>query len=65
MDFTTRNVDEILNGVLPKKSDTKYKERWDTFAKFAAGKEPNEEMFLQFFDYLRRERNYKASTLWT
>ena len=55
MDFTTRNVDEILNGVLPKKSEAKYKKRWDLLVKFAAGKEPIGEMFLKFFESLRRE----------
>ena len=61
-----RPVTDIMNDtMLPKKSKTVYEKAWQDFKTYVGDKSPEEEDFLQYFDYLHTERNLKSSTLWT
>lgn len=62
----SREVDEIINEEMaPKTSKQKYDQEWKRFLDFSKTDSPCENHYLQYFDTLRRVKNYKASTLWT
>ena len=63
--FNGRDVDDILNGVGPKKSATLYEKRWEEFMEFSKEKGPSEEIVIQFMDFLRQNKGYKTSSLWS
>lgn len=61
-----RDVDEILLGTLPNNSQELYSKRWGEFIIFIGEqRNPEETDFLQYFNSLRNNKKYKASTLWT
>lgn len=62
---STRSVEDILNDIHPKASGALYEKRWNEFLCYCGQNEPDDDMLLKFFDHLRRERGYKASTLWS
>jgi len=63
-----RSVNEILEQINPLKSAKRYEESWSKFIKFNNGIVPeklHEDIFIQYFDYLRNEKQYASSTLWS
>ena len=56
---------DILKKLGPKKTGHLYDIAWEKFEKFreSAGA-PEEQDFIQYFDFLREGRKFKASTLW-
>lgn len=62
-----RNVEEILNDVLPENSKDVYKKRWLAFMDFIGEpiRRPTEDDYLQYFDYLKTEKKMEASSLWS
>ena len=60
-----RGVDEILNETIPKNSKELYVKRWLDFMDFmgAPSRRPNEDDYLQYFDFLHNEK--KASSIWS
>ena len=61
-----RSLDTILNELAPAKSAKEYAKAWETFTRFLGHQNcPSETEYLQFFDHLRRHRDYKASTFWS
>ena len=59
---------DILSKSLPKKSEKQYNATYSEFCKFAEipeMQEPTEEQVIQYMDYLRNEREFKASSMWT
>ncbi len=62
---SSRPVEDILHDLNPKKSAAVYEKRWMEFQKFHGKQNPTEDSLLQFFDYLKRVRGYKASSLWS
>ena len=61
-----RSVDALLSDSIPSKSRSTYEKAWKEFAEFVdkPNEKPNEEDFLQFFDYLKTEKNFVASSIW-
>lgn len=54
-----RSSEEIINNINPMKSVNKYETRWkqfEDFQKLNAAEFPNEENFLQYFDYLENSK---------
>ena len=62
-----RSAREILEQANPINSTKRYDYHWKQFCDFCKLSEgkPNEEDFLQYFDFLKNEKNYAASTLWS
>jgi len=62
-----RSAAEILEKINPIKSTKRYEDTWNKFIKYT-GCLPDklcEEIFIQYFDYLRNEKQFASSTLWT
>ena len=56
---------DILKKLGPKKTGHLYDIAWEKFEKFRESTgAPEEEDFIQYFDYLREGRKFKASTMW-
>jgi len=62
-----RSAREILEQANPINSTKRYDYHWKQFCNFCKLSEgkPNEEDFLQYFDFLKNERQYASSTLWS
>ena len=59
------NIDLILEGTLPTESKTTYLKAWNDFIKIMnIHEQPTEENFIKYFDFLRTEKQQKASTIW-
>ncbi len=62
-----RSANEILSEINSIDSRKRYESHWNKFLEFAdlGEKEPTEQDFLQYFDHLRHNKGYAASTMWT
>ena len=60
-----RTSSEILSEIVPLKSKSKYDKRWEEYKEYIGNNEPSEENLIQFFDYLRKEKHYECSTIWS
>ena len=60
-----RSIDEIMQEVVPAKSAKNYAQTWDTFRKFLGHEqEPTEQEYMQYLDFLKMDKGYKASSFW-
>jgi hypothetical protein len=68
-DFQLRSVEELLMDSIPQKSIAIYKKTWSIFRNFLGTNNddiaPSEKNYIQFFDFMRRKKKYKGSTLWS
>ncbi len=67
-DFRFPSLDQLLMETLPQKSIERYKTSWKLFRshmKLSDDVIPNEEVYLRYFYYLRKEKKFKGSTLWS
>lgn len=64
-----RTAQEILNDINPVESKKRYEDHWKKFVEYSGMdsnmREPLEEDFLQYFDHLKRVKEYAASTMWS
>ena len=63
-----RTAAMILKDAKSLKTQSKYDQAWDNFCRFndnADVRELTEEIFIQYFDYLIREKKFVYSTLWS
>ena len=62
-----RSVDDILNEMTPLKSTEKYNKAWQQFVDYVElnDRKPNEDDFMQFFDYLKNTKKMASSTIWS
>ena len=62
-----RTAQEILNDINPVESKKRYEDHWKKFVEYSGMdsnmREPLEEDFLQYFDHLKRVKEYAASTM--
>jgi len=65
-DYKKRPIEDILQNSLPSKSSDAYMKAWNEFQEFVGKKDdtPTETDFLQYIDYLHKEREYKKSSMW-
>ena len=57
--MTKRSAEEILRGINPVKSAKRYEETWKSFSEYAKiqdSKIPEENDFLQYFDFLKNAK---------
>ena len=62
------NAKEIMEKLNPIKSSKRYEESWDKFLQFNGNVPPEmiiEENLIEYFDYLRNEKHFASSTLWS
>lgn len=59
-----RPVEDILADMNPIRSKSEYEKSWREFLAFCMKDRPEEEDYLQYFDYLKREKGFAPSTLW-
>jgi hypothetical protein len=68
-DANLTDFQTLLLRTLPAKSAEEYRKAWRLFRNFLGSNDdqiiPNEENYLYYFDYLRRLKNFKGSTLWS
>lgn len=61
-----RPVNAIIGELGPAKSGKAYDLAWKRFVDFTGNDDkPNEDSYLQFFDFLKRQHGYKASSFWS
>lgn len=62
-----RSSSEIIEEINSIESKKRYEDHWKNFIEYAeiGNNEPDEDNFIQYFDYLRNTKNYAASTMWT
>lgn len=61
-----RNIDDILKDLGPQKSKESYNKAWRDFKQITDFKDkPTEDNFMGYFDFLRREKSYQASSMWS
>lgn len=61
-----RSASTIMEELNPVKSAKRYETTWLQFAEFCGSNErPLEDHFIRYFDYLRREKSFQCSTLWS
>ena len=61
-----RSAKDILDNLVPIKSSKRYEGCWNKFIEYT-GSVPLtliEDVFIQYFDYLRKEKQFASSTLW-
>ena len=64
--MSRRAVEDILGETIPKKSKKLYTKRWEDFKIYLqSDAEPTEDDYLQYMDWLKKEKKYQASTIWT
>ena len=62
-----RSAKDILEKLNPIKSSKRYEDSWSKFIEYT-GSVPEkliEDVFIQYFDYLRKEKQFASSTLWS
>jgi len=62
-----RSAKVILDNLVPIKSSKRYEGCWNKFIEYT-GSVPEtliEDVFIQYFDYLRKEKQFASSTLWS
>ena len=60
-----RSMEAILEDIGPAKSSKVYNKAWADFRSFISNTgEPNEVDYMQYLDFLAREKKYQASSLW-
>ncbi len=59
-----RNPNEIIAEIGPQKSKERYDKSWSDFLAFCNTPTPGESEYLQYFDYLKNAKGYKASSIW-
>jgi hypothetical protein len=68
-DGNLTDFQRILLRTLPAKSAEEYRKAWNLFRQFLGINDdqivPNEQNYITYFDYLRRCRKFKGSTLWS
>ena len=63
--WVAKSADEIMGSAGPLKSAQEYKLAWEKFEEFRKSTdEPQEQDYLQYFNYLHDGKNFKSSTLW-
>ena len=61
---------EILDAMAPQKSSAAYEKAWIDFTDYRKGRdnieeEPKEDIYVRYFDFLKNEKGFVASTMWT
>ena len=65
MDVVKRPMEDILGELLPAKSGKAYSSAWKAFVEFLGhNNEPSEMDYIQYFDFLKATKDYKASSFW-
>ena len=66
--WVERSANDIMADQAPSKSRDVYERAWVLFGEFlnrdVNQSEPKEEDYIRYFDYLRKAKNYKSSSLW-
>ena len=66
--WVRRSANEIMADQAPSNSRAVYERAWVLFGEFLERDvnqgEPTEEEYIRYFDYLRKAKNYKSSSLW-
>ena len=61
-----RSASEIIENLTPRASAKRYNNAWDSFIRFSEKEDkPTESDFIEYFDYLQREKKYAPTSLWT
>ena len=64
-----RSMREIMLEVAPVKSGPRYERAWEELEKFLGERDTEkpveEDQLIQYFDYMRRTREWKSSTCWS
>lgn len=60
-----RSPNEIIAEIGPQKSKDRYDKAWNDFLAFCKTSTPGENDYLQYFDFLKTAKGYKASSIWS
>ncbi len=59
-----RSAEQIIDDLGLLKSKQRYDQCWTAFIEFCKKEQPTEEDYLMYFDYLKRVKGFKASSIW-
>lgn len=65
--MSKRKVEDIIGNLLPKKSKKWYDNAWQSYCNYTDNEEElfTEDSFIIYFDFLRTQKEYKSSTIWS